>query len=103
VIYTLEFYWEDEDGRRAEIGRQWQQANSKKVIEARARATIKNVVLGGRRINLCIIKEAKGKTLSIVVGSRKMARLSPPDEHCASRAARPVQKRDALPWPSKKN
>jgi hypothetical protein len=80
VIYTLEFYWEDDDGGRAEIGRLWQAAQSQKVIEARVRATIKNILLGGRPTNLCIIKDGKGKTLSIVLGSRKTARLSPADD-----------------------
>ena len=69
VIYALEFYWADERDRRTQIARQWQQAKSPEVVEARARAVIKNVLLNGRRSNLCVIKYPNGKTLSVVVGS----------------------------------
>jgi hypothetical protein len=74
VIYTLEFYWVNEDGGREEICRQWQTAASQKVIEARARATIRNVVLGGRRSNLCIVKDPRGKAVSTVVGAANRRR-----------------------------
>jgi hypothetical protein len=68
VIYVVEFYWANADGSREEVARQWQQAPSQQIIEARARAVIKNVLLGGRRANLCIIKGAKGETLGVEVG-----------------------------------
>jgi hypothetical protein len=78
VIYTLEFYWVDGEGGRAEIGRQSQIAKSSEVIEARARAIIKNVLIGGRRSNLCVIKDPTGKALNAVVGNSRRDRGKAP-------------------------
>jgi hypothetical protein len=71
VIYALEFYWVDQEGRQEELVRKLQAADSQKTIEARARATIKNVLLGRslRRANLCVIKDEKGKIVSAVVSN----------------------------------
>jgi hypothetical protein len=69
VIYALQFYWVDEAGRQEALARQWQQAKSLAVAEARARATLKNVLLGSRRANLCVVKDAKGAMVAAVVGS----------------------------------
>jgi hypothetical protein len=71
VIYALEFFWMTEDGSREQIARQWQPAPSQEVIEARARAVIRNVLLGGRRANLCIIRDTRGERLSLVVGGAR--------------------------------
>jgi hypothetical protein len=73
VIYSLEFYWVDEAGRQEPLPRQHQTADTLEVVEARARATLKNVLLTGRRANLCVIKDIKGKMLSAVVGDYKLS------------------------------
>jgi hypothetical protein len=71
ISRVLEFYWVDEEGRQEELGRQWQTAKSPEIIEARARATLKNVLFGGRHANLCLVKDGRsGKTLSVLVSSR---------------------------------
>jgi hypothetical protein len=66
MIYALEFFWVAADGCREEIARETQRANSLDVIESRARAIIRNVLLGERRANFCVIKNPKGKLLSEV-------------------------------------
>jgi hypothetical protein len=66
MIYGLEFFWVDADGSREEIARESQRANSLDVVESRARAMIRNVLLGDRRANFCIIKNPTGKLLSEV-------------------------------------
>ena len=78
MIYALEFFWMGDDGSREQIARQWQPAQSQEVIEARARAVIKNVLLGGRRANLCVIKDTRGKRLSLVVGGAHRGRGKAP-------------------------
>jgi hypothetical protein len=78
VIYALEFFWTNDGGSREQIARQWQPAPSQDVIEARVRAVIKNVLLGGRRANLCVIKDTSGKTLSLVVGNPHRGRDNAP-------------------------
>jgi hypothetical protein len=72
VIYALEFYLVDEDGRQEPLTRQEQKAESLKLVEARARPTLKNVLLKGRRANLCVIKDRSGKTLSVAVSDYKL-------------------------------
>jgi len=74
AIYVVEFYWASADGSREEVARQWQRAQSQEVIEARARAMIKNVLLDGRRANLCVVKDPSGTTLSRVVGGSRRDR-----------------------------
>jgi hypothetical protein len=72
-MFRLEFFWVDEHGRQEELARQSQTAPSSDVVEARARATLKNVLLKGRRSNLCVIKDARGKALTVVIGARQKA------------------------------
>jgi hypothetical protein len=74
MIYDLEFYWVDEKRRREPLARQQQIADTLKAVEARARTTMKNVLFGVRRANLCFIKDSKGKMLSAVAGDHKLAR-----------------------------
>ena len=74
MIYALEFYWVDEAGRQEQLTRQQETADSLESLEARARATLRNVLLDGRRSNLCLIKDLRGRTLRAVVDAPKAAR-----------------------------
>jgi hypothetical protein len=74
MIYGLEFFWVRADGGREEIARETQRANSLDVVESRARAVIRNVLLAGRRANFCLIKNLKGKLLSEVSEQTVMLR-----------------------------
>jgi hypothetical protein len=62
-----------EQPRREDRARQLQESKSQEVVEARVRATLKNVLLEGRRPNLCIIKDVRGRTLSAVADNRPKA------------------------------
>jgi hypothetical protein len=86
VIYTLEFYWVDENGRQEPLARQTQTAESAKVVEARAKATLKNVLLSGRRANLCIIKDSSGHMLSAAVTDYKLGGGGTENRHVARRS-----------------
>jgi hypothetical protein len=70
MIYALEFFWVRADGSREEIARETQRAKALDVVESRARAILRNVLLGDRRANLCMIKNPTGKLLSEISGSR---------------------------------
>jgi hypothetical protein len=68
MIYALEFFWVRADGSREEIARETQRAKALVVVESRARAILRNVLLGDRRANFCVIKNPTGKLLSEVSG-----------------------------------
>jgi hypothetical protein len=63
VIFALDFYWINADGSRDEILREIQQAPSIEIVERRARAILKHVVLRSRRANFCVIKTSSGRVL----------------------------------------
>jgi hypothetical protein len=77
VFYALEFYWAEPDGSRELIMCQWQNAESTEIVEARARATIKHVLLKDRRVNFCVISARDGNVTEI--GSIRVAEGAPDD------------------------
>jgi hypothetical protein len=92
VFYALEFYWAEPDGSRELIMCQWQNAESTEIVEARARATIKHVLLKDRRVNLCIISARNGNVIEI--GSIRVAGRAP-DEASSAKSARHSRRRRA--------
>jgi hypothetical protein len=65
LFFALEFYWVDADGSRELINCQWQNAESTEIVAARARATIKHVLLKDRRVNFCVIRARHGDVIEI--------------------------------------
>jgi hypothetical protein len=64
MIFALDFFWVDDDASRQEVARDMQHAPSLAIIESRVRATLRNVRLRDRRVNLCIIRDPRGRMLS---------------------------------------
>jgi hypothetical protein len=78
LFFALEFYWVEADGSRELINCQWQNAESTEIVEARARATIKHVLLKDRRANFCVIRARDGNVIEI--GGVDLASRAPDDE-----------------------
>ena len=60
MVYVFEFFEALPDGKRILIEVQKHRAKSADAADHRARTIIKNVVLHGKKANLCLIKDQMG-------------------------------------------
>jgi hypothetical protein len=98
VLYSLEFYWTEADGSRELVVCQWQNAESTEIVEARARATIKHVLIKDRRVNFCVIRPRRGDVKeigSIGVAGRLPAEASTVASAAQDEGGRPSRRRRA--------
>jgi hypothetical protein len=66
VLFQMEFYWVPASGDRAIICRRIMNTSSLDRAACYSRAMLKNVLLEGRRANLCVIKTPGGRLLAEV-------------------------------------
>jgi hypothetical protein len=78
VVYVFEFFQAASDGSRFLVDTQKHRAKSADAADHRARTIIKNVILGGKIANLCVIKDQTGGLVrEVVIEAARASESSP--------------------------